>query len=90
MHKSKKFKINQLHAVSRTQQGKQREPMLRHSVPHFLPNSGDIACSVVELNAALSLEHKSIYLVISSSILYEESVDILAGQCYLWCGQSVR
>ena len=33
-----------LHAVSRTQQGRQREPSVRHSIAHFLPNSEDIAC----------------------------------------------
>ena len=32
----------QLHAVSRTQQGRQRRR--RYSVPHFLTNSGGIAC----------------------------------------------
>ena len=37
--------INYLHAVSRTQQGKQKEPSLKfsHSVSHF-PNSGGTAC----------------------------------------------
>ena len=54
------FKIkNQLQAVSRTQQGRQREPSVkRHSVAHFLPNSGGIACWVAELNAALNLDTK--------------------------------
>ena len=52
-------KYNQLHAVSRTQQGKQREPSVRHSVPHLLPNSGGIACLVAELNAALLPRHQS-------------------------------
>ena len=32
--------------------------VLRHSVPHFPPNSGGIACCV-ELNAALSLDPKA-------------------------------
>ena len=32
---------------------------LRHSVPHFLPNSGGIACRVAELNAALVLDTKA-------------------------------
>ena len=41
---------NHLHAVCRTQ-GRQREPsVIRHPVPHFLPNSGGIACWVAELN----------------------------------------
>ena len=30
--------------------------VLSHSVPHFLPNSGSIACWVAELNAALNLD----------------------------------
>ena len=30
--------------------------VLRYSVPHFLPNSGGIACWVTELNAALNLD----------------------------------
>ena len=30
--------------------------VLRHSVPHFLTNSGGIACRVAELNAALCLD----------------------------------
>ena len=34
-----KSKLNQLHAVSCTQQGRQREPSVRHCVPHFPPNS---------------------------------------------------
>ena len=29
--------------------------MIRHSIPHFLPNSGGIACLVAEINAALNL-----------------------------------
>ena len=33
--------------------------VLRDSVPHFLPNSGAIACCVVELNAALSLDTRA-------------------------------
>ena len=33
--------------------------MLRHSVPHFLPNFEGIACSVAELNAALALETRA-------------------------------
>ena len=45
------LKKNQLHAVSRTQQG--IYAVLRHSVPHFSPNSGDIECWVEELTAAL-------------------------------------
>ena len=44
VHKGQvKIKINQLRAVSRTQQGRQREPSVRHSVPPLLPNSGGIA-----------------------------------------------
>ena len=49
-------KKNQLHTISHTQQGRQRANIvLRHSVPHFLPNSGGISCGVAELNAALDL-----------------------------------
>ena len=33
--------------------------VLRHSVPHFLPNSGAIACWVAELNAALNLDTRA-------------------------------
>ena len=33
--------------------------LLRHSVPHFLPNSGGIACLVAELNAALCLDTRA-------------------------------
>ena len=33
--------------------------VLRHSVSHFLPNSGDIACCVAELNAALNLDTRA-------------------------------
>ena len=33
--------------------------MLRHSVPHFLPNSGGIAYWVAELNAPLSLDTRT-------------------------------
>ena len=52
--------INQLHAVSRTQQGRQREPSVkRYPVPHFLPNSGGIMCCVAELNAALNLDTRA-------------------------------
>ena len=47
----KKQKKNQIHAVPRTQQGGRGNLVLRHSVPHFLPNSGGIACWVAELNA---------------------------------------
>ena len=39
----KKIKLNHLHAVSRTQQGRQREPSVK-TLRHFLPNSGGIAC----------------------------------------------
>ena len=36
----------QLHAVSRAQQDRQREPSVKtvRSVPQFLPNSGGTAC----------------------------------------------
>ena len=44
-----KIKSIQLHAVSRTQQSRQREPSVK-IVPHFLPNSKDIACWMAELN----------------------------------------
>ena len=48
--------VYQLHFVSRTQQGRQKEPVvLRHSFPHFPPDFGGIACWVAALNAALSL-----------------------------------
>ena len=33
--------------------------LLRHSVPHFLPNSGGIACLGAELNAALNLDPRA-------------------------------
>ena len=33
--------------------------VLRHSVPHFLPNSGGIACWVAELNAALNFDTRA-------------------------------
>ena len=33
--------------------------VLRPSVPHFLPNSGGIACWVAELNAALYLDTRA-------------------------------
>ena len=33
--------------------------VLRHSVPHFPPNSGGIACWVAELNAALCLDTRA-------------------------------
>ena len=33
--------------------------VLRHSVPHFLSNSGGVASSVAKLNAALASTHKS-------------------------------
>ena len=52
-------KLNQLHAVSRTRQGGRRNIVWRHSVPHFLPNSGDIACWVAELNAAFCLDTRA-------------------------------
>ena len=39
--------------TSRTQQGRQMNLVLRHSVPQVLPNSGGIACLVAELNRAL-------------------------------------
>ena len=45
----------QRHAVSRTQQDRQREPSVRHSIPRFPPNSAFIACWVAELNTALCL-----------------------------------
>ena len=45
--------IYQLHAVSRTQQGRQREPSVK------TPNSGGIACWVAELNAALFLDTRA-------------------------------
>ena len=37
-------KINQLHAVSRTQQGRQREPSVKTHRPRFPPGSGGIVC----------------------------------------------
>ena len=33
--------------------------VLRHSIPHFLPNSGGIACWAIKLNATLRLRHQS-------------------------------
>ena len=42
-HRKISIKKNQLHAVSRTQQGR-GNVVLRHFVPHFLPNSGGVAC----------------------------------------------
>ena len=33
--------------------------VLRHSVPHFLPNSGGIACWVAKLNVALNLDTRA-------------------------------
>ena len=33
--------------------------VLRHLVPHFLPNSGGIAFRVAELNAALNLDTRA-------------------------------
>ena len=53
VNKNRDRKKNQLHFVSRTQQGRQRELSVK-TVPHFLPNSGGIACWVAELNAALA------------------------------------
>ena len=54
------LKKNLLHAVSRTQQGVREENLvLRHSGPHFQPNSGGIACWVAELNAALILDTRA-------------------------------
>ena len=40
--RSRYYFFYQVHAVSRTQQGRQRNLVLRDSVPHFLSNSGDI------------------------------------------------
>ena len=37
-------KLNQLYAVSRTQQGGRRNLVLRHSVSHIPPSSEGIAC----------------------------------------------
>ena len=46
---------NKLHAVSRSRQGRQRQPVLTHSDNwgQFSPNPGGTACWVAELNAAL-------------------------------------
>ena len=33
--------------------------VLRHSVPHFPPSSGGIACCMAELNAALSFDTRA-------------------------------
>ena len=52
----KKSKNNQLHAVSRTQQGRQREPSVRHSVPYFLPNSGAIQCRALPRHQSEEME----------------------------------
>ena len=45
-----------LHAVSAHSRVDRGNLVLRYSVPHFLPNSGGIACWVAELNAALNLD----------------------------------
>ena len=52
-------KNNQLHAVSRTQQGRQREHSVTTLCSHFLKKSGGIACGVAELNAALCFDTRA-------------------------------
>ena len=53
-------KKKHFYAVSRTLQVRHREPSVRHSVLHFLPNSGVfIACQVAELIAALCLDTRA-------------------------------
>ena len=52
-----KNKLNELHAVSRAQQGMQNEFSVR--TLHLLPNSGGIVCWVVELNAAVRLDTRA-------------------------------
>ena len=64
-------KLNQIPSVSRTQQNRQRNLVLRHTVPHFSPSSGAIACWVAKLNAAIYLDtraKKSKYKYFISSI----------------------
>ena len=51
----KAFYKYQLHAVSRTLQGRQRDLVLRHFVPNFLPNS----VAVAEFKAALVLDTRA-------------------------------
>ena len=55
---NKLYSFIQLHAVSHTQQSRQRKPSVKTLVPHFPPNSGG-GGGVAELNAALCLHTRA-------------------------------
>ena len=73
----RKLNKYQLHAVSRTQQGRQRESSVRDSVPHFLPNSGRIARWEAELKKT-----KKIKQVFKITVIFEQL--FITNNIYCW------